>query len=377
MKPAAARRRRAALVAAAVAALVAGAVVGSSGSNGGEGAASPAAAAPTCPAEIAASASRLSGEMLVVRMESTATDGLRHALRAGDIAGVILFPPAGADPGVIADEVDKLERVASHAGQPVPVVAIDQEGGDVKRFAQLPPEDAPRQLAAAGSAATRKAGRQTGRALAKLGINVDLAPVADLAGHGSFVASRSFGRDPAAVAELVRSFGRGLAAGGVAATAKHFPGLGLAAADTDLGPSTVSASRGELKPGLRPFGAAIAADFGLIMTANATYAAYDDRRPASLSPKLIQGVLRRQLGDDGVVITDDLGAGAITAAGYGEGEAAVAAAKAGDDLLLFARSQGDVAHRALTRAIRAHDRLRSLALSACARVERLRESFGA
>jgi beta-N-acetylhexosaminidase len=378
MKPAVARRRRAALVVTATAALIAGAVVGSASSSGDEEPESAAAPPPTCPDEIAASPSRLAGAMLVVRMEATATDGLRHALRAGTIAGVILFPPSGADPGAIADEVAKLARVATHAGQPPPIVAIDQEGGEVKRFLSLPPDSSPQQMAADGVGATRSQGRKTGRALAKLGINVDLAPVADVpAVDGAFIASRAFGSHPRRVAKLVEAFGDGLQKGGAAATAKHFPGLGRAVANTDLGPSTIDATRHELVAGFAPFRAAVEAGFGLVMVGNATYPAFDDEQPASLSRRIVSGILRKQLAYDGVVITDDLGAGAITGGGYDEGEAAVAGAKAGDDLLLFALSQGEDAHKALTQAIRAHPALEARAEDACARIDALRQGFGA
>jgi len=378
MKPAAVRRRRAALAATAVAALAAGAVVGSDSSNGEDDSTESAAAAPTCPAEIAARPKRLAGAMIVVRMEATATDGIRHALRAGEIAGVIVFPPAGVDQSSLAREIEKLERVAANADQPSPVVATDQEGGEVKRFADLPPDVAPSQMADEGVNATRSEGRKTGRALARLGINVDLAPVADVpAVDGAFMESRSFARNAGKVATLAAAFGTGLENGGVAATAKHFPGLGRAVANTDLGPSTVDASRHAISRGFAPFRAARTAGFGLVMTSNAVYPAYDDEQPASLSKRITTGLLREQLSFDGVIVTDALEAGAITAAGYDEAEAGVAAAKAGNDLLLFAVSDGKAPLEALTRAIRRHPSLRARAEAACARTYALRDGLGA
>jgi beta-N-acetylhexosaminidase len=375
VKPAAARRRRAALVVTATAALAAGAVVGS-GAAGDDQKEASTAAAPTCPDEIAASPSRLAGEMLVVRMDATATDGLRHALRRGEIAGVILFPPSGVDRSALANQLAKLQRIAAHTDQAPPVVAIDQEGGEVKRFPDLPPELSPSQMASAGSNETHAQGRKTGKALAKLGINVDLAPVADVpVVPGAFIESRAFGHHPGRVSRLVAAFGTGLADGGTAATAKHFPGLGRATQNTDLAPSSVDATHHQIAAGLPPFRAAAEAGFGLIMVGNATYPAEDDKNPASLSRRIVSGLLREQLAFNGVVITDDLGAGAITGAGYNEGEAAVAAAKAGDDLLLFALSEGDAAHRALTKAIRGHKALRAKAVASCARIEALREGF--
>lgn len=375
MKPAAARRRRAALVGTAAAALVAGAVVGSTASNGEDESATSAEAAPTCPAEIAERPSRLAGEMLIVGMEATATDGLRHALRAGEIAGVIVFPPAGTSESAIAEQIDKLHRVAARAGQPPPLIATDQEGGEVKRFADLPPDLSAPEMGADGARSAESQGRKTGRALADLGINVDLAPVADVpAVDGAFIESRSFGEHPGRVAKLTTAFGTGLESAGVAATAKHFPGLGYAIDNTDFGASTVDASRHAIARGFGPFRAAANSGFDLIMTSNATYPAYDDEQPASLSRRFVSGILREQLGFQGVVITDALGAGAITAAGYDGGEAAIAATRAGNDLLLFA---GDAPLKAVTRAIRTHDRLRARAEDACARVNALRESLAA
>lgn len=377
MKPAAARRRRAALVVTATAALVAGAVVGS-GASGDDQKEATTAVKPTCPDDIAASPSRLAGEMLVVRMEGTATDGLRHALRSGEISGVILFPPSGVDEGALASQVHKLNRVADHTGQAPPVVAVDQEGGEVKRFADLPPELSPAQMAKAGSKEAHAQGRKTGKALAKLGVNVDLAPVADVpAVPGAFIESRAFGHHPGRVSKLVKAFGTGLADGGVAATAKHFPGLGRATQNTDLGPSTVDATHHEIAAGLPPFRVAAEGGFGLIMVGNATYPAEDKHNPAVLSRQVVSGLLREQLAFTGVAITDDLGAGAITGAGYNEGEAAVAAAKAGNDLLLFALSDGKAAHEALTKAIRSHKALRAKAIASCARIEQLRQGFSA
>ena len=375
MKPAAVRRRRAALGLTAAAALVAGVVVGAGASNGDEDeAARIAAATPECPEEIAAKPSRLAGGMLIVGMEATASEATLRALRAGEIAGVILFPPAGVSQPALAREIAKLERVAARAGQPPPVVAVDQEGGEVKRFADLPPDLSAPQMGAEGARTARSEGRKTGRALARLGVNVDLAPVADVpAVDGAFIESRSFGSQPGRVARLVSAFGEGLRDAGVAATAKHFPGLGHATINTDFEPSTIDVSRHAIARGFPPFRPA--AGFPLVMVANAIYPAYDDENLASLSRRIVSGVLRDQLGYEGVVITDALGAGAITGAGYDAGEAAIAAARAGDDLLLFTVTDGEQIHRDLTRAIRRHPSLGERAKSACTRVNALRESF--
>ena len=191
--------------------------------------------------------------------------------------------------------------------------------------------------------------------------------------EGAFIASRAYSDDPARTAALGTAFGTAMEAEGVAATAKHFPGLGLAIENSDLGSSTVAASRAELGPGLDPFAAAIGAKFGLVMVSNATYPALDPVRPASQSGRVIDGLLRERLGYEGVVITDDLGAGALTGAGLDEGAAAVGAAGAGADLLLLALSEGAAAHAAVRRAIERDELDRAGLIASCSRATALRE----
>jgi beta-N-acetylhexosaminidase len=373
-----ARRRRLALVAVAAVALVAGIVVGAGDEEDSTAPAGQAATPPACPDEIASDPRRLTGQALVVRMEATATDDLRARIRAGELGGVILFPPEEADPRALGEQVAVLRRTAARAGMPSPLVAIDQEGGEVERLPSLPPDHAPAAVARDGETAARSEGAATGRALRELGIDVDLAPVLDVpAVDGAFIGSRAYGDDPASVTSLGVAFGTALQAEGVAATAKHFPGLGLAIENSDLGPSTVEASRDELQPGLEPFEAAIDAGFGLVMVGNAVYPALDPARPASQSPPVIEGLLRDRLGYDGVVVTDDLGAGALTGAGLDEGAAAIGAARAGADLLLFALSDGTAAHRAVLDAMDRGELDRADLLASCARTTALRERLAA
>lgn len=365
------------LAVSAAAALAAGLVIGSAGEDrDGSQPTAPARpralAGPSCPAPVARDPTRLVGQALIVRMEGRATRELRRRVRAGEIGGVILFPPVGTDPEHLAAQIALLRRAGARGG-PTPLVAIDQEGGQVERLPGLPPELSPPQLAARGPAAARRAGERTGRALAGLGVNVDLAPVLDVpVSPAAPIAARSFGSRPRQVAGAGVAFASGLEDGGVAATAKHFPGLGSAAASTDLTPTAVTASPARLARELVPFRAAIAAGTDLVMVSNATYPAYDPARPATFSRPLIEGLLRDRLDYDGVVISDDLGAGALTGAGIAEGEAAVRAASAGVDLVLTALSDGRAAAAAL-RAALARGRLERRALvRSCARVSALR-----
>ena len=330
--------------------------------------------APACASEISSDPARLAGQMLMVRMEATATQDLRRRARRGELGGVILFPPEGTDPQTLAAEVARLDRIAEDAGFPAPLVAIDQEGGEVKRLPDAPPDLAPPEIEAAGGApVAAEEGLATGRALAGIGVDIDLAPVLDVPAPGSFISSRAFSDDPEVVAELGTAFADGLAEAGVAATAKHFPGLGLAPANTDEESAAIEDSQAELKPGLAPFRAAIESGIPLVMVANAVYPAYDpDIWPAGLSRPVIEGLLRDELGFEGVVITDDLGAGAIVGAGYDEASAALTAVRAGVDLPLFALTDGSAALAALAGEARSDQRLRERMVESCARISALR-----
>jgi len=324
------RRRRVAAAAAAVAVVLVVVLV----IRGCPGSGEDAAPAPDPLAGV--TDARLAGQRLMVRMSGRATPALERAARHGLIGGVICFPPSGVAPADVSAEVERLQRAAASGGNPPLLVAVDQEGGEVKRFPDAAPQRSPAQLGDDGDATAAAAeGTDTGEFLAGVGANVDLAPVLDVPAPGSFMASRAFSDEADVVADVGVSFADGLAAAGVAATAKHFPGLGLATVNTDLAPSAVDASRSQLRAGMEPFEAAIAAGIGLVMVSNAAYSAFDADAPAGLSPRVVEGELRGRLGFEGVVITDDLQAPAI-AATLPAPEAGVEAARAGSDVLLFA-----------------------------------------
>jgi beta-N-acetylhexosaminidase len=377
----AARRRRLALGVLAVAAAGVGVWLGSGDGDGvgdGDDSSDPVAARPappSCPDAIASSPRLLAGQMLMVRFEGTATPELIRAARRGEIGGVIAFPPPGLAAASVRNAIARLQKAARDGGNAPLLVATDQEGGEVKRFPLAPPERSPNELQFESDEVVRTEGQATGRYLARLGINVDLAPVLDVGWDpSSFIASRAFETNADGVASQGVAFAEGLEDGGVAATAKHFPGLGRATANTDLGPSVVEGSRRVLRPDLHPFSVAVAAGVSLVMTSSATYPAYDARRPASLSPRITR-LLRGRLGFDGVVITDDLLAGAVSGAGYTPGAAAVAAAAAGADLLLFARVPAPEALPALVAALRRGSLDREALLASCIHNLALRESL--
>jgi beta-N-acetylhexosaminidase len=299
---------------------------------------------------------RLVGAKVMVRMSGTApSPELLRRVRRGSVGGVILFPDNVGSRSQLRRLTSRLRTAAREGGGAGFLIATDQEGGVVKRLQGGPPSRSAPQMGATGrrSVAERE-GTATGEYLASLGINVNLAPVADVpASPSSFIANRAFGRDPRKVGEFATAFASGLASAGVAATAKHFPGLGRAPANTDLARSVVRASRAQLRSDIEPFRQTVQAGIGLVMMSNAIYTAYDSRRPAVLSPAMVAGQLRDGLGFDGVVITDDLDAASVRSVAS-PARAAVQAARAGVDVVLYAKTPaaGQAAFGALLAAAR-------------------------
>jgi len=371
------RRRLGALGAVAALAAVVGAIAGSGGGDGpGVSAAAP--IPPQCAGSGPQAARSMAGQRIVVRTDANPDSKLLRRARAGEIAGVIVFPDTGEDAEAVRAGVKRLQAAAAEGGQPPLVVSTDQEGGVVKRFLEAPPQRSPAQLALDGDGGDAQLeGKATGTFLAGLGINVDLAPVLDVpASTESVIYARAFGSTPERVANLGLRFAAGLSRGGVLPTAKHFPGLGRSAINTDLGPSQVDASRRDLGEDLAPFEEAIAQQIPLIMVGIASYPQLGAKAPAALDPAIVQGLLRDRLGFQGVTISDDLQAGAIDAS-YTSPRAAIAAAGAGTDLLLFAGDTAPGVLDPLAGAIASGKVEIEAARTACTRVVALRERLGA
>ena len=282
---------------------------------------------------------QLVGARLVVALDGpTASPALLERVRGGRVAGVILM---GHNVRT-APQVRELTASVRSAAQAVDrhiLVFTDQEGGAVRRFRWAPPAASAAELGRLGEAALRRRGRETARALERLGVDVDLAPVADVpSGPRSFIArqERGFSLIPTRVAKAVTAFSAGLLDGGIAPTLKHFPGLGLATTSTDTTAVTIGADAAALAPGLVPYRRALAAGVvPVVMVSNASYAAYGGR-PAPWSPRVLS-----QLGDlgfRGVTITDALEPLARTR-GVSLEETAIRSARAGVDLLLLVGSE--------------------------------------
>jgi beta-N-acetylhexosaminidase len=271
-------------------------------------------------------------------------------IRHGEVGGVVFFADNISSRAQIARVIDQLETANANSLNPVHsplLLMVDQEGGAVRR---LPGEPllSEKQIGRSAHPATKAkaAGAGAARNLRGVGMNVDLAPVLDVYRQaGNFIDryGRSYGMDPHTVANLGTAFVGALQTRGVAATAKHFPGLGAAARiqDTDTRPVTLNLSKTTLRSfDELPYKAAIAAGVKLVMVSWAVYPALDPKRPAGFSPPTVQGELRDRLGFGGVTITDSLAAGALRAYGSLKNRTLLAA-KAGMDIMLGGGRTGE------------------------------------
>ena len=283
-------------------------------------------------------AGQLAGQRLVVGYPAGSPPRwLFRWVRRGRVAGVIVFTRNYRSRAQLRHDIRRLQRTRRPAGLRAPLLVMtDQEGGRVKRLPG-PPRRSPAELGSIGSRSLAGSeGRATGRSLRRLGLNVDLAPVMDLGRAGGFErrTERAYSARPGIVSALGSAFVRGLQRRRVAATLKHFPGIGLGGGNADLATQRIGLSPGTIRHAEeRPFAAGIDAGARLVMTSTAVYPAFS-RLPTVLSRRLTTGELRGRLGFRGVTITDSLGVRSLHAWG-GPGRLAVRAARAGNDLLLF------------------------------------------
>jgi beta-N-acetylhexosaminidase len=351
-----ARRRLVALAAVALLALVVGVVIG--GSAGDEGARTPAedpagkadapaAAKPRAAAVGAAeklSLRRQAGQLVVMRFNGPGPPAyVPRALKAGRAAGVILFKDNIASRSDLKRLVRTLQRAAGGSA----LVSTDQEGGEIRNLPWARP--AAGQAAAATPERATAEARGAGRDLRAAGINVNLAPVGDVGtSAGSVMRGRAFPGDAEQVAALTAAAVRGYRGTGVAATVKHFPGLGAATENTDDAPVSLTRTPEQLLgEDLPPFRAAIKARVPLVMASHALYPSLDANAIASQSRYVLHRLLRERLGFGGVVVTDSLEARAVTER-TGPAEAGVRSVRAGADLIL---TTGAGSHLQVLRAI--------------------------
>lgn len=275
-------------------------------------------------------------------------DSTINLIQGHGINDFILFRRNVQDPLQLKKLCQDLARACRRAHMAAPLIAIDQEGGTVARlraphFSEFP--DA--RVLGASERAEELLGayaRTCARELLDVGVNMNLAPVLDVcpAGQGLVMERRSLGENPEQVARLGALVIREMQGQGLAACAKHFPGLGAVALDPHEARPVMARSRAELEAcDLPPFQAAMAAGVAALMTSHTLYPHLDPDNPATLSAEILTGLLRRDLAYDGLIITDDLEMGAIVKEGP-VADAALAAFLAGADMLLICEDHAKV-----------------------------------
>lgn len=311
-----------------------------------------------------------------------ASPDVKRMIREFGVGHVVLFERNVDAPEQVAELVRELQVVARDAGHNLPLmVSVDQEGGRVARLREpwtvWPPMRAVGRIGSEDIA--RKVGAALAAELSACGIRYDFAPDVDVDTNpkNPIIGDRSFGDDPALVGRLGAAMVRGLQEGGVAACAKHFPGHGDTDVDSHLELPAVDHPWSRLdEVELPPFRAAIEAGVATIMTAHVLVRELDDSVPATLSPRVVGGLLRKEMRYEGVIVSDDLEMKAI-ASHWSVGEGAVKAAQAGCDLLPVCTSV-DAQVEAMESVIRALE-MEALPWSAmddaCARIRRLKEKY--
>ena len=280
------------------------------------------------------------GQLIMVGFDGTqANETIETHIRERFVGGVVLFSRNIETPQQTAELTNQLQQLAESTAHRIPLfIGIDQEGGWVIRLKEgatvLPGNMA---LGATGSTElAERAGEITAAELAAVGVNLNFAPVMDVNNNprNPVIERRSFGGSPELVSRLGVAYIRGLQHNGVLGTAKHFPGHGDTTVDSHFDLPTVNHDRERIHAlELQPFRAAIDADVAAIMTAHIVYPAFDPDRPATLSPGILTDLLRRELGFDGLLITDAMEMKAIDDR-YRSGEAAVMAIEAGADIVM-------------------------------------------
>lgn len=285
------------------------------------------------------------GQMLISHVSGlTAAPALLKRIRAGQVGSVILYAENISTARQLKALTESLQRAAREGHNPPLFIGTDQEGGPVKRLANDPPWLSAAQMGSTShvKSVAEAEGRAAGRAMLKLGVNLDFAPVADVpTSANNFLGERAFGESSRVVEEGVVGFAKGLGEAHVAGSIKHFPGLGGAGPrNTDLEVVTINLSRSQLRADYAPYRAV--AKLGttvapLVMISNAIYAALSHSSlPADLSTTIVRNELASTGLGDRVTVTDDLQVPIVER----YQDAAVKAVRAGIDLLTFAQEEG-------------------------------------
>jgi beta-N-acetylhexosaminidase len=289
-------------------------------------------------------------------------------IRNGKMGGVVLLRNGWLTRSMAGAVTAELQRAACTRGEPL-LIAVDQEGGLVRRLPWAAPTQAPAFMSSPSVAHAQAAEAAAG--LRSVGIDIDFAPVVDTPSSArNFLGSRAFSRSRTWNAKLARAFVTGLQTSGIAGTAKHFPGLGLASGNTDHGRIVIGSAAWKLRQGLLPFKSAVTAGVKLVMVSTAIYLKLDpSQKPAAFSSTIINGVLRGQLGFNGVTVTDSLTAPAADRIPH----TATRAMLAGSDLLIFgAESASERGYATLVEDAATSPRLQARLTQAAARIRALK-----
>jgi beta-N-acetylhexosaminidase len=275
------------------------------------------------------------GQMFVVSVGGTEPDYyIEKMVRQRNIGGVILFAYNMKSEKQVKSLTGSLQALSMKTEPAVPLlVAVDQEGGDISSAPWVAPEPAAAEVGSRGDPdEARAVATEMGRQLLRAGVNTDFAPVVDT-GFGAAIGNRSYGEDPELVARMGAAAVDGFEEAGVISTAKHFPNHGPASTDSHVSLPVIRHDSETVETyDLPPFRAAVEAGVPMVMVGHLVYPAIDPEHPASLSKDAI-GMLRQDLGFDGVVVTDDLAMAGASGGGPPAG-AAVEAVRAGADLLI-------------------------------------------
>lgn len=272
---------------------------------------------------------------------TAAGDATKAKLQQYPVGGLVYFSGNLVSADQTKTMLSNVQRFSNEIEGVDLFLCVDEEGGRVARVAKngaFQVENMPSMASVSGEEEAFRCGDTIGAYLRELGFNVDFAPDADVLTNSAntVIGDRSFGSDPETVTKYAIAYSDGLHANGMMSTFKHFPGHGATEADTHEGYAYTGKSYEELMEAeLKPFQAAGANGVDMVMVAHISVPAVTgDDTPSSLSERMITGILRGELGYDGLIVTDALNMGAI-AQHYGSSAAAVKAVEAGVDLLLM------------------------------------------
>jgi beta-N-acetylhexosaminidase len=322
---------------------------------------------------------QLAGQRLMVGFEGKQLNAhLKLLIRDLKVGGIILFSQNVETPGQLKKLCRAMQEYAAISGQPPLLIAIDQEGGQVARlkepFTQFPGNPAMKDVADAVYFA-----RTTAAELSEAGVNMNLAPVMDVASEDitSIMAARSFGQDPLWVSKLGLTIISQFQQNNIMAVAKHFPGIGRTVADSHIDLPYCECDLAELEScDLKPFADSIQQDVAGIMLSHVIYKKIDPRWPASLSQRIALKLLRERMRFSGISMTDDLDMGAIQKH-YDIETVIRQILQAGIDMTLICHQSPniEIAYKEILKHLRGSPELEAMGIESVKRIMALKEKY--